>query len=77
MGDYGSGKPFFNSIAQNEFHTLVIRSSWLVFMEVTQGPFKKDDTVFGDWGPLEANTALVKEYINSLNCSIKLWSRQP
>lgn len=76
MGDYASGNPFFNSIAQNEFHTLVIRSSWLVFMEVTQGPFKKDDTVFGDWSPLEANTALVEEYTNSLNSSIECWSRQ-
>ncbi len=75
MGDYASGEPFFNSIAQNEFHTIVIRSNWLVFIEVTQGPFEKNDTVFGDWSPLEARTELVEEYINVLNRSIEIWSR--
>ena len=46
MGDYNSAKPFYNNVSPNEYHTLVIRSNWLVFMEVTKGPFVKNDTVF-------------------------------
>jgi len=72
MGDYNSAKPFYNNITRNEYHTLVIRSNWLVFMEVTKGPFVKNDTVFGEWSPLEMNVVLVKEYMSTLNRGIQI-----
>ena len=72
MGDYNSAKPFYNNITPNEYHTLVIRSSWLVFMEVTKGPFLKSDTVFGEWSPLETSAVLVKEYMSALNRDIQI-----
>jgi cupin fold WbuC family metalloprotein len=46
MGDYRSNKPFYQSVRAGQFHSLVIHSEWLVFLEITSGPFDKSDTVF-------------------------------
>jgi cupin fold WbuC family metalloprotein len=51
MSDFGSGKLFYQSIRTDLYHTLIIRSSWLVFLEITQGPFTRKDTVFASWSP--------------------------
>ena len=44
----------------------VIKSEWLVFKEVTQGPFNKKDTVFAPWRPDDKNIDSIKEYIKKL-----------
>ena len=46
MGDYRSNKPFYQSVRAGQFHSLVIHSECLVFLEITSGPFDKSDTVF-------------------------------
>ena len=55
MGDYSSGKAFYDSVRESTFHSLHIKSDWLVFLEITKGPFKKDDTIFASWSPVESN----------------------
>lgn len=67
MGSYNSGKPFFQSIDAEVFHTLIIRSKWLVFVEVTKGPFSRLDTVFAEWSPPESENSLVGEYMKLLD----------
>jgi cupin fold WbuC family metalloprotein len=57
MGDYGSGRKFFYRVGGPRYHTLLITSEFLVFHEVTNGPFRREDTVFAPWGPEEADTA--------------------
>ena len=54
MGPYESGHPFFQTIESDVYHTIIIRSPWLVFVEVTKGPFVKKDTQFSNWSPLES-----------------------
>ena len=49
MGDINSGETFFQSTRSETFHTLIIHTEWLVFMEITKGPFLKKDTVFPEW----------------------------
>ena len=49
MGDIRSEKIFFQSTRSETFHTLVIKSKWLVFLEITKGPFLKEDTIFPEW----------------------------
>ena len=49
LGDTNSGEIFFQSTRSETFHTLVIKSKWLVFLEITKGPFLKEDTIFPDW----------------------------
>lgn len=49
MGDINSGEIFFQSTRSETFHTLIIQSKWLVFLEITKGPFLKKDTIFPKW----------------------------
>jgi cupin fold WbuC family metalloprotein len=42
MGPFQSGRRFFYRIADPLYHTLLIRSSVLVFHEATTGPFKRE-----------------------------------
>ena len=49
MGDPASGLPFYYRLADPIFHTLNIHSDFLVFHEVTSGPFQRDKTLFASW----------------------------
>ncbi|MBU6187473.1 MAG: WbuC family cupin fold metalloprotein [Cyanobacteria bacterium REEB444] len=55
MGEPNSGKIFFYRLDQPIYHTLIIHSRFLVFHEITEGPFLRDMTQFPDWAPLESN----------------------
>jgi len=70
MGHYPSGKCFYQSIRTDLYHTLLIRSEWLVFLEITKGPFKKEDTVMATWSPHEKDIQEVQQYINNLERSV-------
>jgi len=71
MGNYNSGKPFYKSIDAGCYHSLLIRSEWLVFFEVTKGPFDRNDTVFGEWSPDEVDADGALEYIKKINDEIR------
>lgn len=66
MGDYASGRKMYYRMDEAVFHTLVVLSGLLVYKEVTQGPFKKSDTIFADWAPEENDEAAGKEYLKKL-----------
>lgn len=66
MGDYRSGKSFYQSARAEQFHSLVIHSKWLVFLEVTQGPFNKKDTVFAEWSPKENENGEIIEFMKKI-----------
>jgi cupin fold WbuC family metalloprotein len=55
IGRYGSPHRFYYRIDSPVFHTLLIRSEFLVFHEVTTGPFRREDTVFAPWAPDESD----------------------
>ena len=42
------------------YHMLIIKSEFLVFHEVTLGPFIPEKTLFPSWGPEEGTTEQVK-----------------
>jgi len=66
MGDYSSGKRFFYRICGPCYHTLLIKSDFLVFHEVTKGPFDKSDTLFPSWAPEDTDVSASNEYIKVL-----------
>ena len=66
MGDFKTNKPFYQTIRKDKFHTLIIKSEWLVFLEITNGPFNKKDTIFADWSPQEEEQDKVIKFINNL-----------
>ena len=71
MGAFTSGKSFYNSLRTDIYHTLLIRSEWLVFLEVTKGPFRKEDTVFAEWSPVDEDIQKVKTFVNEINKKVE------
>ena len=53
MGPVGSGETFYHRLADPWFHTVIPTSEMVVFHETTNGPFRREDTVFAPWAPLE------------------------
>ena len=70
MGDYQSGQPFYHRISEPSYHTLLITSDVLVFHEITNGPFRREDMVYAEWSPEESETEDVVEFIDSLTRSV-------
>jgi len=62
MGDLSSGKLFYYRLSEPIYHTLLIRTQFLVFHEITEGPFLHEKTVFPDWAP-EDNSSDHKAFI--------------
>ena len=73
MGELSSQNSFYYRLPENTFHTLLIKSKVLVFHEVTNGPFNRDDTVLARWAPSEENRAKTDQYILELNKKVKLF----
>ena len=46
-----SNLPYFYRIPSKMIHSLLIKSEWLIFHEVTAGPFNTDDLDFPGWAP--------------------------
>lgn len=66
MGDYLSGKKFYYRISSPAYHSLLIRTEFLAFHEVTNGPFKRDDTIFAPWSPQEEDHPAKKIFMQQL-----------
>ena len=74
MGDSSSGKVCYQRLADPIYHTLLIRSEFLVFHEITEGPFLRESTVFPDWAPAETDVA-TEAFLNRLETLIKNFPR--
>jgi cupin fold WbuC family metalloprotein len=68
MGAPASGKVFYHRLSEPIYHTLIIRTDFLVFHESTEGPFLRENTVFPEWAPAEQGEAS-KKFIEK----IELW----
>lgn len=67
LGDALSGRNFFYRLSDSTFHTLLIRTDYLVVHEVTNGPFLPNRTVLADFAPQESQWAQAVQYMNKLN----------
>ena len=70
MGDYATGRKFFYRLPQSCYHTLLIRSEVLVFHEITNGPFRPEDTVWALWAPEEKDEVAVLEYMEWISSNL-------
>ncbi len=66
MGDFLSGNPFYFRIPEKINHTAIPLSNYVVFQEVTRGPFQKTNTEYPKWAPEEKDHKNISEYINNL-----------
>jgi cupin fold WbuC family metalloprotein len=70
MGAYSTGRTFYYRMDEPRFHTLLIRSELLIFHEVTNGPFRRKETVFAPWSPEENDVDAAAAYLETLNCAV-------
>ena len=66
----GKGK-FYVKINKSLYHTLNIYSKWFIFLEITKGPFTKQDTIFPKWAPDPEDSVKIKKYMTQLNQKLK------
>jgi cupin fold WbuC family metalloprotein len=76
MGDYRSGRTFYHRLSEPTFHTLLITSEVLVFHEITNGPFRREDTIFASWSPEDSELESVANFMEELARSVDLASTQ-
>ena len=66
LGDFQSGKPFYFCAPENVYRTLVTTSEFVLYHEVTTGPFKKEDTLFAPWAPAENDLSEIDDFLSRL-----------
>lgn len=71
MGDYKSGGNFYYRMQYPYFHTLLIHSDILLFHEVTNGPFDRNNIVFASWAPLETDIESNRSFLDKISDGVK------
>ena len=61
----GKSKNLYYRLSDNFYHTVVPLSEYVVFHEVTNGPFNKGDMILPKWAPLSDNEIL--EFQNNVS----------
>lgn len=70
MGEFTQGRPFYYRMADPIYHSLIIRSEWLVFHEVTSGPLRRDESMFAPWAPPDDDVAAVSRFLASAEAQL-------
>lgn len=71
MGAPKTGKIFYQRLPESVYHTLIIRTPFLVFHETTEGPFLRENTVFAEWAPA-LQGAESKTFIERIDAQLNL-----
>jgi cupin fold WbuC family metalloprotein len=66
LGPRGSGRQFFYRLSESRFHTLLIRTDYIVMHETTNGPFAPGGTLFAEFAPTEAEPEEAYRYLSEL-----------
>lgn len=67
MGPMASGYPFFHRQPPAVYHMQVIESDFVVFHEVTTGPFDRGEFIAAPWAPAEEDHAGQERLLRSLD----------
>lgn len=70
MGDPGSGRAFYYRLSSNRYHTIWPESEYVVFHEVTNGPFDRKESMSAPWAPAEDDKQGQERFIKTLLSSI-------
>jgi cupin fold WbuC family metalloprotein len=72
LGALGTGRVFFYRVSNSTlYHTLVIRSDFLVVHEVTNGPFDRDQTIPAGFAPAESDVDAVSSYRATIDAALR------
>lgn len=70
LGAIGSGRKFYYRLSKSAFHTLLIRTEFLVVHEVTNGPFDRDRTVLAPFAPSEDEADQARDYMKHVSDAV-------
>ena len=70
LGAPASGRSFYYRLSQSAFHTLLIRTDFLVVHEVTNGPFDRDRTVLAPFAPPEDRVDEARAYMDRVAAQV-------
>lgn len=65
-----NGSTFYHT-TEGRYHMQIVRSSALVFHEVTSGPFRREETVFADWSPSDESPDEVTKFLAAVESKLK------
>lgn len=77
MAPIGSGKTFYHRLSDPWFHTVIPTSEMVVFHEITNGPFRREDTTFAPWSPAEDDRPGREAYQQKLTEMVSAHGRNP
>jgi cupin fold WbuC family metalloprotein len=66
MAPFGGTGAFFYRMPAGRYHSLMIRTPWLVFLETTAGPFAPDASEGAPWAPPEDGSQAGRDYLRAL-----------
>ncbi len=67
MGDMASGLPFICQFPVMVYHTMIVRSKWLVIHETCRGPFVRGTTTqYAPWAPRETDATDIEDFLAKL-----------
>lgn len=72
LSAYGGEGAFYYRLSESLFHTLVLRSEWVLFQETTNGPFDPAASLRAPWAPPEdAPAADIAEFRERLERAVR------
>lgn len=66
----GDSSSIYFRLNCDKYHTLVLRTEMCVFHEVTNGPFRRDDTQYAGFSPNSEQTKELSEFLTNLRKKI-------
>ncbi len=70
LGAMDTGKIFYQRLPEGMYHTLIIKTEFLVFHEIIEGPFLRENTIFPEWAPAEQGETS-KEFMDKTELLIR------
>ncbi len=68
LGPFGSGSGgFYHKMGKAVYHTLIIKSEYIAFLEIAKGPFKPEKTVFARWAPREGEAKKIRLFYEQID----------
>lgn len=66
LAEPGQGDSFCYRMSESRFHTVLPLTEVVVFHEITNGPFRPEETLYADWAPAEADRAAGAAFVARL-----------
>jgi len=66
MGEAKSGRVFYYRLSSCIYHSVLPESEFVVFHEVTNGPFDRQDMIIAPWAPTEGDHEAKEQFKNLL-----------